>query len=143
VPFSTSIGFIEAAEARLATKLPEAFRRYLLQSNGGTVELLDLPWEVTCVQDSSDRERLRRTSVDIVHETSEARQWPGFPDRAVAIGQDGCGNYLLFLPRDLEPALRDELYVWWHEGSELERVADSFPDQSPRPNTSLERTREG
>jgi len=45
----------------------------------------------------------------------------------VAIGSDGCGNFLVFLPSKADIGVLDSsLFVWWHEGGELERVAGDF-----------------
>jgi hypothetical protein len=127
MPFPTELHFIEAAERRLRAKLPGAFRDHLLRSNGGEVEVLDLSWELNPVHDFSDRERSRRTAIDIVHVTEDARKWPDFPKGAVAVGDDGCGNYLVFLPIDQSAVqLAPKLYVWWHEGGELEAVGEDF-----------------
>lgn len=133
MPFPTEFKFIEAAEARLGTRFPDAFRAHLLKSNGGEVEVLGLNWELAPVQDSTDHERLRRTAIDVVHETIEARKWPGFPKNAVAIGEDGCGNYLVFLPqKEDSQVLASELHIWWHEGSELESLGGSFSEATAK-----------
>lgn len=127
--FSTESRFIEAAERRLGTRLPELFRGDLLKSNGGEVKVMELSWELNPVHDSADQERSRRTAVDIVHATEDARKWRGFPVGAVAIGEDGCGNYLVFLPDEQRPAeLAPALYVWWHEGAELEVAGVDFAE---------------
>lgn len=129
MPFTTELKFIDAAESRLGVRLPAAFRSHLLKSNGGEIEILELDWELAPVHDSSDQERSRRTALDIVHETKEARKWRGFPSEGVAVGEDGCGNYLVFLPSEKDKGTLDPmLYIWWHEGSELEPVGDPFSE---------------
>jgi hypothetical protein len=129
VPFPTDNACIEAAEARLGARLPSSFRQHLLNNNGGEVDVLGLNWELSPVQDASDVERMRDTSIDVLHETTAARQWRGFPSKAVAVGSDGCGNYLIFLPSETDAAqLEERLYVWWHEGSEVELVSESFKE---------------
>ncbi|HEX7708375.1 MAG TPA: SMI1/KNR4 family protein [Thermoanaerobaculia bacterium] len=125
--FTTETKFVEAAERRLGVRLPESFRQFLLRSNGGEIAVLDLDWDLNPVHDDSDRERNRRTAIDIVLETTSAREWAGFPQNAVSIGSDGCGNHLIFLPDDADSStLRAALYVWWHEGPELQFVAEDF-----------------
>jgi hypothetical protein len=120
---------IDAAEKRLGIALPQAFRRYLLTSNGGDITVLELPWRVTPVRDNSDTERAKETEVDIVLVTTQARQWDDFPKQGVTVADDGCGNYLLFLPGDGEAKeLAPRLYVWWHEGGELELAGQSFDE---------------
>jgi SMI1/KNR4 family protein SUKH-1 len=105
---------IESVEARLARKLPSAFRDFLLRSNGGEIELLELPWEVTPVE-------------EIIPITDEARKWPSFPPGGVSVGDDGCGNHLVFLPSAQDTdSFAPSLYVWWHEGGELEMVGADF-----------------
>lgn len=38
------------------------------------------------ILDSSDRKRLKRSCNDIVHETAFMRDWPDWPENALAIG---------------------------------------------------------
>jgi SMI1/KNR4 family protein SUKH-1 len=105
---------IESVEARLARKLPSAFRDFLVRSNGGEIELLELPWEVTPIE-------------EIIPITDEARKWPSFPPGGVSVGDDGCGNHLVFIPSALDTeSFAPALYVWWHEGGELEIVGADF-----------------
>jgi SMI1 / KNR4 family (SUKH-1) len=126
---STQLQFVQRAERALGVELPRAFRSHLLRSNGGVVEILEIDWELNPVHDTSDNERTRRTAIDIVRETNEARKWRGFPPGGVSVGSDGCGNHLVFLPdEDNRAALAPPLYIWWHEGGELEAVANDFSD---------------
>ena len=105
---------IEAVEARLARKLPSAFRDFLLRSNGAEIELLELPWEVTPVE-------------EIIPITDEARKWPSFPPGGVSVGDDGCGNHLVFIPSAQDTdSFAPAVYIWWHEGGELEMVGADF-----------------
>jgi cell wall assembly regulator SMI1 len=125
--FTTELHFIESAEEKLGVKLPSSFREHLLKYNGGEINVMDMPWELNPVLDVSDKEHARRTGIDIVKETASAREWRGFPQRAVSIGSDGCGNHLVFLPIESDAAiLKPTVFIWWHEGSELEVVANDF-----------------
>jgi hypothetical protein len=90
------------------------------------VEALDISWELNPVFDTSDIKRTKRTASHIVSETAEARKWPGFNSKAIAIASDGSGNYLVFLPNGASTALQDAVFVWWHEEAKIERVAESF-----------------
>ena len=111
---SSNLPALESVEARLARKVPPAFRDFLLRSNGGEIELLELPWEVTPIE-------------QIIPITDEARKWPSFPPGGVSVGDDGCGNHLVFLPSAQDTIwLAPALYVWWHEGAELEMVGADF-----------------
>jgi hypothetical protein len=105
---------IESVEARLGRKLPSAFRDFLLRSNGGEIELLDLRWEVTPIE-------------EIITITDQVRKWPSFPPGGVSVGDDGCGNHLVFIPgaRDSQ-SFAPMLYIWRHEGGELEVVGTDF-----------------
>ena len=127
MPLTTEIRFIEAAEAVLGAKLPTSFREYLLKNNGGEMVIMGILWELNSVFDTSDEERIRRTSIDIIKETASAREWRDFPRKAVSIGSDGSGNYLVFLPDEHDvSSLNPTLLIWWHEGSELEIAANDF-----------------
>ena len=127
MPLPTKPQFIEDAESALGARFPDSFRSYLLQSNGGELNILDCYWEINPVLDTSDDEHIRTTAIDVIRETASAREWRGFPSRGVAIGSDGCGNYLIFTPDDHNPSvLLPAVYIWWHEGSELELAASDF-----------------
>ena len=124
---STTQQFINDAESALGARFPDSFRFYLLQSNGGELEILDLRWEINPVLDTTDHDHERATAIDVIRETAAAREWRGFPSRGVAIGSDGCGNYLIFQPDDHDPSLLfPAVYIWWHEGGELELAAADF-----------------
>lgn len=125
--FPTELNFIEAAERDLGVVLPSAFRTHLLANNGGEIEALDDVWELNPVLDTSDRRRIARTASHIVSETNSARKWRGFPAEAIAIASDGGGNHLVFLPTAEDPShLQATVFVWWHEGAELEVVVEDF-----------------
>jgi hypothetical protein len=110
----SNLPVIESVEAGLARKLPSAFRDFLLRSNGGEIELLELRWEVTPIE-------------KIIPITDEARKWPSFPPGGVSVGDDGCGNHLVFIPSSQDTdAFAPTLYVWWHEGGELETIGVNF-----------------
>ena len=106
--FATTEEHIRAAEAALGVRFPAALRERLLRNNGGDVEAADDVWQLFPVQDATDRKRLSRTVNHVVRETGEARKWPGFPQTAVAIASDGCGNYLV-----LDPS--GAVLLWDHE----------------------------
>jgi hypothetical protein len=112
---SSNVPAIESVEARLARRLPSAFRDFLLRSNGGEIELLELRWEVTPIEEI----------IPITHEVR--KRWASFPPDGVSVGGDGCGNHLVFLPSiEDTDSFAPALYVWWHEGAELEVVVTDF-----------------
>lgn len=78
--------------------------------------------------DDSDRRRLKQTCNDIVYETTAARTWRAFPESAVAIGSNGCGDQLIFLAKPGEDRLGDQVFWWDHETGETHRVAADFAE---------------
>ena len=63
----------------------------------------------------------------LVLETKRSREWDGFPENAIAIGENGQGDKLILLPNDSNPnELSDKIYVWLHETREIEKLADSI-----------------
>jgi hypothetical protein len=102
----------------------------MVRVNGGGVQMsMDDGWQLYPFQDSSDRKRLARTCNDIVRETLSARNRPGFPPNAVAIGDNGGGDVLILLPQPDRPdLLSHEVYWWDHETDEIEKVADDFSE---------------
>lgn len=69
----------------------------MAKANGGSVALADDYVELYPIFDTSDKKRLKRTCNDVVRETHSAREWPAFPEGAVAIGGVDYG-WLILLP---------------------------------------------
>jgi hypothetical protein len=124
MPFPTEQRFIIQVEEALGRRLPESYAARMLRSNGGAVEVDDDEWTVHPVRDDSDRKRLARSSSDVVTETSAARSWKGFPDSAVAIGANACGDLLVLLAADGD-RFGEAVFIWEHETGETRQVAAS------------------
>lgn len=109
MPFPVDESRIVAAEKTLGRRMPDGLRDRLRQANGGEIQAAGIVWYLNPILDDSDRRRLRRTATNnVVHETDEARDafQDFFPDGAVAVANDGGGNYLLLLPDEEQPR-------WW------------------------------
>jgi SMI1 / KNR4 family (SUKH-1) len=104
--------FIAEAELALGRELPPALTSRLRRNNGGEVRTEDMDWTLYPVYDSGDRKRISRTANHIIRELLRWRTWHGFPEGAVAIAEDGCGNALIVL------AGSDEIREWNHETGE-------------------------
>jgi hypothetical protein len=130
MPFPVDIRFVNETEQKLGVKFPPSFVNYMVKQNGGEVVTEPDSWQLFPFFDTSDRKRLARTCNDIVRETSSARNSAfGFPPEAVAVGANGTGDHLVFLPQADAPHLLDHAVWWWdHETGELNRVADDFSD---------------
>ena len=107
---------IKSAEAEIGRRLPEAYRQRLLRDNGGEVRALNHEWRLHPVWDPTNRKTVKRTANHILKETASAKRWHDFPEDAVALGSDGCGNILI--------SRSDENLIefWDHETGELEPV---------------------
>jgi hypothetical protein len=124
--FPTEIQYIEAAEKALGVSLPSPWRHRLLSSNGGELFLAEEDWTVFPVFDTSDRRKASRTANHIVKENLSAREWRGFPPAAIAVAENGSGDYLVFLPLQSSPGVLDEmLHLWSHETAALSVVSQT------------------
>lgn len=56
----------------------------------------------------------------------ETKKRANFPENALAIASDACGNLLIF-KKEGDKYL-DEIYLWNHETGELELVANNFSE---------------
>ena len=110
---------IAAAEESLGRRLPDALRSRLLSNNGGDVEVTgdaavegepDV-WQLFSVWDDSSRDTMRRSATHIVERQQSAREWPEFPENAIAFAEDGGGNFLIL---DADNAT----LLWFHETGE-------------------------
>jgi hypothetical protein len=127
MPFPVDIAFVRRAESRLGMDLPASYVAAILKENGGSVDAADDSWEVHPVFDDSDTVRLKRTCNDVVHETSEARDWEDFPPNAVSIAANGVGDHLILLPDSSNAkCLGETVYLWDHETGTIVPVADAF-----------------
>lgn len=122
MPFPVATHRIEAAESRLGCRFPASYRSRMMASNGGELEIAGEPWFLHPVLDDSDTERLRRSWDDVVRQTQLARSWRSFPEDAVSLADNGCGDRLILVPaasRDSKPALAR----WDHESGTVEKIA--------------------
>ena len=126
MPFNLDERFIAAAEQKLGASLPSSYRQAMMTNNGGEVLAYDDVWNLHPILDTSDRKRVKRSCNDILYETTYMRDWPGWPENALAIGSNGGGDRLVLLKvnRRYEPTI----YVWLQDSSELVAVADGFSD---------------
>jgi hypothetical protein len=105
------------AEEKLGAALARSYRQAVMTSNGGEVAAYDDVLNLHPVLDSSDRKRLSRSCNDIHHETCVMRDWPGWPENAVAIADNSTGEELLFLRED--QSYQPTVYVWLHDTGAL------------------------
>lgn len=131
MPFPVDTKYIEEAERELGIMFPPIYKSKMNRENGGEVGTKDDSWILFPFFDKSGNERIRRTSNHIVLETRNARDWTNFPQEAVAIGENGCGDYLILQKANrTNNVLSDTLYSWLHETGEIYRVGDSILDLS-------------
>jgi hypothetical protein len=128
MPFPVDIKYVNDTERKLGVKFPASFVVRMAKNNGGDVAAPPDSWQLYPFLDTSDRKRLKRTCNDIVAETRKAREWPRFPENAVAIGANGCGDKLVLLPRPDAPDILGPIYWWDHETGDLNKVCDDFDD---------------
>jgi len=122
MPFPVADHYIASAESKLGGRFPAAYRSRMMTRNGGEFELAGEPWFLHPVLDNSDADRFRRSWDDVVRQTQIARTWRGFPEAAVAIADNGCGDRLILLPAtgcDAAPTLAR----WDHETGAIELIA--------------------
>ena len=128
MPFPIDMRFVRQSEAKLGRALPQGYVARMCKANGGEVRVGRDGFTLYPISDTSDRKRLARTCNDIVRETAKAREWTGFPLDALAIGHNGGGDKLVFLPRTDAPRFADAVYWWDHETGELHKAADDFDE---------------
>ncbi|RCU50089.1 SMI1/KNR4 family protein [Corallincola holothuriorum] len=118
--------YLAQFELQLGFKLPSSYRAAMAINNGGELVVGEEDWQLFPILDQSDRKRIARTCNHVLRETNEAREWHDFPDNAVAIASNGCGDLLIFLVAN--ESLSSEVYEWSHETRELTMVSKDFSD---------------
>lgn len=96
--------------------------------NGGEISTATDNWILFPFLNKLDKKTLSRTCNDIVLETNSAREWNLFPENAVAIGTNGCGDYLILKPDASGKKILDTVFIWRHENGEIIKVTDSIND---------------
>lgn len=112
MPFPVAMARIHEAERQLGRNLPMDLRVRLHRMNGGQIKADGDSWELFPVFDAADRKRITRTANHIVRETKAARKWADFPQDAIAIAENGSGDFLILR------AGSDEVEFWDHETGE-------------------------
>jgi hypothetical protein len=130
MPFPVDAKWIAQTEEKLGVRFPASFVVAMSKNNGGSVQTRIDRFTLFPFLDATDRKRIQRTCGSIDRETNTARKdWHGFPPAAVAIGENGGGDLLLFLPMADSPGTLQHTVYWWdHETGEVEPVADDFND---------------
>jgi len=130
MPFDLDERFIAAAEEKLGASLPHSYRQAMRESNGGAVVAGGGVWHLYPILDTSDRKRLKRSCNDILYETKFMRDWPGWPENALAIASNGTGDQLILLKNERQ--YESGVYLCLHETGELVTVAEVFSDLERR-----------
>jgi len=99
------------------------------QKNGAEITTFDDQWNLFPFFDTSDKKRISRTCNHIVKETHYARETHYFPDSGVVVGENGAGDYLIFLPDDEKKGyIKTMFFIWLHETGEVKKVKNSLID---------------
>ncbi len=129
MPFPVDEKYIIQTEQTLRARFPDSFREKMKKENGGEVETPPDVWNLYPFFDTSDKKKIKRTSNDITRETESAKEWVGFPEKAIAIGFNGCGDQLVFLRLEDVPQVLSETVYWWdHETRNLNKIAKVFSE---------------
>ena len=67
-------------------------------------------WSLYTIFDDSDKKRLKRICNEIIRETASAREWPDFPQDALAIGDNGGGDIPILLADSETTRYADAVY---------------------------------
>ncbi|WP_348944247.1 SMI1/KNR4 family protein [Chitinibacter sp. FCG-7] len=125
--FNLDEKYIQVAELELGAALPESYRLAMQKENGGSIKVSGDIWQQYPIADTSERKRLVRSCNHIIKETAFYRDCGFFPEHAIAIASNGCGDQLVFIHTDNEDnEFLPAVYIWAHESGELDMVADDF-----------------
>ncbi|TJZ53815.1 SMI1/KNR4 family protein [Sphingobacterium olei] len=129
MPFPVNTKYIIETEKELGLIFPDNFKTKMTEENGGELMTDDDDWQLFPFFDKSDKKRISRTSNHIVLETNQAKQWDNFPINGIAIASNGSGDFLILLPaKENNKQLGNEIYIWFHETGEIEKIADAIED---------------
>lgn len=125
--FDISEEQVAATEAELGRRLPAGYRAAMMGKNGCIAFTEDDEWDLHPIRDESDRKRLSRSCDHVIAETKSAREWRGFPEEALAIGENSAGDVMILLPSRADGSVYgEEIFVFRHETGEVGMVAEDF-----------------
>lgn len=111
-------------EQKLGIVFPKSYRNSIMKNNGGhVISPLGVVWELFSIYDNSDKKRLRKTAVDLIHENKTAWNEYGLPENLYAIG-NADGEYLVF-KKIKDNLLEDAVYQYCHSYG-LKQLATDF-----------------
>ncbi len=126
MPFPLDIQYARELESALGGRLPASYLEAMCRHNGGEVQAAGDTWTLHPIRDASSKKRLKRTCNDVVYETKVMRNWPDFPQHAIAIAYNGSGDGLVFVRGGPEADFEPAIYHWDHETGDLARAAEDF-----------------
>ncbi|RYE48367.1 MAG: DUF664 domain-containing protein [Sphingobacteriales bacterium] len=114
MPFPLDPKYMKEAESELRVIFPSLYKSKMIEDNGGEAATEDESWSLFPFFDKSDNKRISRTCNHIVVGTTNAGELDNLPQEAVAIGENGCGDYLILRPvSPTETELSEIPYSWW------------------------------
>lgn len=129
MPYPLDIKYIIETEQELEMLFPDNFKIKMLKENGGELMTDDDSWQLFPFFDKSDNKRMSRTCNHIILETKQAKSWDNFPENGVAVASNGSGDFLiLLLIKGNAQKLSDEIFIWFHETGEIEKIADKIDE---------------
>lgn len=129
MPFPIDEKYITETERELGILFPDNFKSKMMKENGGELMTDDDDWNLYPFFDKSDKKRISRTCNHIGLETKEAQDWINFPSNGIAIASNGSGDHLVLLPiKGNKEKLSDEIFVWYHETGNIEKIADKIDE---------------
>ncbi|QES87350.1 SMI1/KNR4 family protein [Rhizosphaericola mali] len=127
MPFTLNEKYIIETETELGILFPKSFKAKMIEENGGELITEDDDWQLFPFFDKTDKKRISRTCNNIALETKQAKKWNNFPNNGIAIARNGSGDYLILLPiKENSKILSEEVYTWFHETGQTEKVADDI-----------------
>jgi hypothetical protein len=124
MPFGTVERYVQAAEAALGVSLPASYRAAMLKSNGGSLSTEYDDWKLYPIAGLTDSLIRTHALKGVVAKTQLARTSKLFPLGAVAVGDNGKGDQLVFLADG--PRLSSAVFVWRPKKGKSVRMSDDF-----------------
>lgn len=123
MPFPVNEKYIIETESELNVKFPLNFKKRMIKENGGEIDSENYFFQLHPFFDKSDKKRISRTCNHIVLETKNGKEWEGFPENAIVIGDGGSGDLIFLLHRG-DGILSEAIYLW--DYGEIEKIAESI-----------------
>jgi hypothetical protein len=127
MPFSVDEKYVQETETALGIKFPAAFRKKMIEENGGELTLPEGVFRLYPVRDNADEARSKATENDIITATKAQKRNYTFPNDGIAFAANASGDHLVFIKEYYHSdKCKKGVFFWSANIGFVKRIAEDF-----------------